>query len=97
MTNLPSREELEQAIHDYGNAISDEIDVAWDVVTNMLDSLYSPSLLELTRSKLEFLNNVVGAGIPMTINEVRTNVLGWEPLPPDDCRGDLPFEGTFND
>lgn len=37
----PSREDLEHAIHMYGGAVSEDIDTAWDVISKMLDILYT--------------------------------------------------------
>lgn len=82
MTNLPSREELEQAIFDYadllvgnkqGNPLADDdvVSIQLTVIFKMLDSIY----------------NLPAAGDLLTINDVRTKILGWPPLPPDDHRG----------
>lgn len=82
MTNLPSREELEQAIFDYADVLvanrqghiladDDTLDRQLNTLFKMLDSIYS----------------FTDAGSILTINDVRTKILGWPPLPPDDHRG----------
>ena len=106
MTNLPSREELEQAIHDHGGAVGDDIEVAWDVIQTLLDRIYDPKLIDpltiqrsklaitlgmaienLTDLKARVVEDLVMGGVPMTVNEVRTRILNWPPLPPGDHRG----------
>lgn len=74
MTNKPSRDELEHAIHNYGNAVSDDIEPTWDLIQSLLDRLY-------------FIDLLMDAGDILTINDIRTKILGWPPLPPDDHRG----------
>lgn len=82
MTNLPSREELEQAIFDYadllvgnkqGNPLADD-----DVLRRQLGRLFK---------LLDSIYSLGEAGSILTINDVRTKILGWPPLPPDDHRG----------
>jgi hypothetical protein len=36
---------------------------------------------------IEFVKLLQDAEVPITVNEFRTTVLGWEPLPPTDHRG----------
>lgn len=38
---IPPREDLEHEIAMYGGAVSEDIDTAWDVISKMLDIIYT--------------------------------------------------------
>lgn len=100
MTNIPSREELEAAIHVYSNAVSDDIDSAWLKVTELLDilldELHSSPIEPMTLEQAVILTSIPEWGM-LTVNEARTNILGWPPLPPDDHRGNTLLRRDSND
>jgi len=89
MTNLPSREELDAALNDFLLGLDAPDGEYWKRYQTMIDNLYSAVLEPLTLEKAKATEAIAMAGVPMTINEVRTKILNWPPLPPDDHRGNI--------
>lgn len=87
MTNLPSREELNDALNDFLIGLDAPDGEYWKRYQGMIDNLYSAAMEPLSLEKAKLISLAAEVGDILTVNDVRTKILGWPPLPPDDHRG----------